>query len=263
MGIEMRKINIVRLVFTLPLLGSLLQPAFSVCQDGISVTEQASVKVIPDEATLVLSVENLESDVDVALQKNSDDLSKLKGYLKKEGLVSVAVDPPIIENRYAQSYANGVTSQSLSGYAIRTTVTGLLKDLSKVKVVSAGAIGHGATYMMGIQLRSSEFDQAHDRARLEALKKAKARAVELAQQLGQPVGMVADVSEISVPQPWSTFNILSAVQTQGMVRASLANLSSYGMAIPTDTAIESNKIIASSSISLCMEFKDVPAHNKH
>ena len=232
------------------------------CADGISVAEQASVSVVPDEAQVALSIETVDSDLDVALQKNSDASVDLKGYLRKEGARSVEMDPPIIETHFRPvNYATAEGPKSVTGYAVRTTVSFVVPRLSELKVLTSGALEHGASAVLATLLRSSQIDKARADARRQALEKAQARAIEAAKQVGQAPGLLTDIDE-SAPQlqSWSSFAILSAQRSDMYSQGNLLIAPSiYG---PTVDQLSANRITVSSSVRVCLGFKEPTSREK-
>jgi len=234
------------------------------CADGICASEQSSAKATPDQATLAVSVESTNEDVDVALQKNADSLGKLKEYFKKEGVRALETDPAIIESRYAQNYTSGVMAKTVNGYNVRTTVTAQITKLSDLKILTAGALMHGATALLAVQLGSSQLGQAKTQARQQALEKAKAKALDMAKQVGQSAGLVTTVDETAVPQVWSTFATMSAQRSEAQyAQMNLLTNNGYGYQAQGELPLESDKLVVTSSVRVCMEFKDLAAREKH
>ena len=80
-----------------------------------------------------------------------------------------------------------------------------LKDISAFDAVLSDALEAGATYVHGIQFRTTELRKHRDEARALAIRAAHEKAVALAQELGQEVGQPHDIRE-DQSQWWSSYN---------------------------------------------------------
>jgi uncharacterized protein YggE len=89
----------------------------------------------------------------------------------------------------------------LVGYEIQQSLQVKIRDMEKIGDIIQGATDAGANQVGDLQFTIDEQDELKKQAREEAIKKAKAKAQELASQLGIKLVRIANFSEgVSVPR---------------------------------------------------------------
>lgn len=172
----------------------------------ITVTGTGVVDREPDQAVVMLAVENSAPTADAAAQANAEVMERVIAALRRLGLtqdrirtVSYQLHPEYArdEPRPGQSYEPRVV-----GYRAMNMVRVTVDDIARVGEVIDAALGAGANRVTGLsfQLRDPE------RARLDALalavQNARAEAQALASALGETLGPALDVSTTGrLPQP--------------------------------------------------------------
>jgi len=169
----------------------------------ITTTGEAEVLVIPDEVVLTLGVETSNRQLSLAKQENDEIVAKVLATAQARGVAAkyLQTDHISIEPRYRDSYEQ----RDFIGYFVRKTVVITLKDISAFDAVLTDALEAGATYVHGIQFRTTELRKHRDEARTLAIRAAHEKAVALAQELGQEVGLPHDIRE-DQSQWWSWYN---------------------------------------------------------
>ena len=88
----------------------------------------------------------------------------------------------------------------LVGYEVTQSLEVKIRDMAKIGDILQGATDAGANQVGDLQLTVDKQDELKKQAREEAIKKAKARAQELASQLGIKLVRIVNFSEgVSVP----------------------------------------------------------------
>ena len=163
----------------------------------ITVNGEAEVNVVPNEVILTLGVET--RDASLATAKTQNDAA-VKNVLKlaKE----FKIDDKYIQTDYLgitpiYDEYNKIKEKDISGYLVRKTIAITLKDVSKFETFLQRALDSGVNYVHGVQFRTTELRKYRDQARSLAIKAAREKAVDLAQELGQKIGKPHNIQEYS------------------------------------------------------------------
>jgi hypothetical protein len=216
---------------------------------SISVTGDADVKVVPDEVVLFLSVETWDKDLSAAKAQNDDRVKKVLTLTRDFGIESkyVQTDQISVEPRYEDGYAK----RNFVGFFVRKSIVITLKDVDKFEDLLTGVLGAGATYIQGIQYRTTELRMYRDQARALALKAAKEKAIAMAKELGQKVGRVTLIHE-DYSNWWSPYSSRwgGGSMAQNVVQNASASASSSD-----DSPIALGKITVNARVSVTFELE--------
>ncbi len=238
------------------LIGGEGRPAPSLAQEKpatprlITVTGEAEVKVVPDEATLTLGVETWDTDLDRAKKKNDDAVKKLVAAAIANGVAAqnVQTDYMEIEPRYSDNYEK----RDFVGYFVRKTLVITLKDIAKFEEVLTASLNAGANYVHGVQFRTTQLRKHRDDARLLAIRAAKEKATAMAKELGQTIGDPQTVQE-EQNQWWSGYGAWwgsrwGATMTQNVVQ------NAAGSSAPAlDSALPPGQISVTARVTVSFE----------
>ena len=151
--------------------------------DTITVVGEATVKSVPDEAVLTLTVESDGKDTAAAMNTNSAAASKVVERIKAEG-----VDEKSIETANVSLYAIMTYSSTgrpkVTGYHATNTVTVTLTDIQLVGKVLSASIEAGANNISGPTWRLSDDTKLAAEALAKAAQNARQKAEALAASLG-------------------------------------------------------------------------------
>ena len=149
----------------------------------ITVTGEAEVQVVPNQAILTLGVETGDRDLGIAKRENDERIKRVLALAKKNGVASghIRIDHIGIEPRYN----NG---EDVIDYRVRKTIVLTVQNLSKFDDLLNSLLEAGANYVDGVQFRTTKLREFRDQARALALKAAKEKAKNMAKVLGQKVG---------------------------------------------------------------------------
>ena len=210
-------------------------------QRSITVTGNAEVRVVPDEASLSFGVETWDKDLDVAKSKNDDIVGKVLSALERQGVEPkhIQTDYLNIEPRYEDSYER----RNFIGYFVRKNIEVTLKDLAKFEAVLTNLLQAGVNYVNGVVFRTTELRKHRDEARAlalqAALEKAAAMAKELGQEIGEPLSIREERSEDSGWYRWwwgGSPASQNVVQNAGGVASGTGDTMSLGQ-IPVNAAV--------------------------
>ena len=169
------------------------QPDLKTEPGQITVTGDADVRVVPDEAILTLGVETWDEQLEVAKLQNDGRVKTVLELTHRYGIEPrhIQTDLISIEPRYHDNYEK----DRLIGYFVRKTIVITLKDISKFEDLLTDILEADVNYVHGIQFRTTELRQYRDQARALAIKAAQEKATALAGELGQNIGRPQTIRE--------------------------------------------------------------------
>jgi len=178
----------------------------------ISVSGYGEALAVPDIATFSFSVVSEKATVAAAQADATTKANATLAYLKGAGVdekdiqtsdYSVNPQYDYVQKACVGGYCPG-GEQVLRGYQVRQTTTVKVRDTEMAGDLLGGVGQKGATEVSGLQFTFDDPDQLEDEAREEAIADAKAKANELAKQLGVSVVRVVSFSESGsgMPMPY-------------------------------------------------------------
>lgn len=161
----------------------------------ITVTAEGKATVTPDLAESSFSVVSRGKNPEELADGNNQKVSAAIQFLKSEGIegkdiktVGYSLSP---DYRYdPQTERNFIT-----GYTLTQTVLVKMRDLNKVAKVIGGLTPLGVNQIGGINFSIEDQENPLSLARGEAMKKAEAKAREMAAQGGARLGRLVNISE--------------------------------------------------------------------
>ena len=165
----------------------------------INVSGEGKVKVVPDEATIEVTVETKGNNSQDVKKQNDIKIEAVLKLIKKMNLASsdfrtqrVALNP---QYDYEKKKHN---------YNATQTIEILLKDLSKYDELMEGLVDAGINRIDNVTFQSSKLAQYQSEARKLAIKEAKLKAEDYVSVIGQKVGRAMTISDNTqnyYPQP--------------------------------------------------------------
>lgn len=165
----------------------------------ISVAGEGKVKVVPDQATITVTVETKGNVAKDVKKQNDDQMDAVLKLLKKMNLPASDYKTQRVALNPIYDYEKKKTS-----YNAQQTVEILLKDLSKYDDLMSGIVENGVNRIDNVVFQSSKMAQYQSEARKLAMKEAKMKAEDYVSVLGQKVGKamtISDNSQTYYPQP--------------------------------------------------------------
>jgi uncharacterized protein YggE len=158
----------------------------------ISVTGTSEIKVVPDQATLILGVESHDKDLAVAKGNNDKSINKLLSLAHSAGIDAKSIQTSALS--MGPEYSEEKIPKLL-GYQVSQTISLTLKDLSKYEELLTGALKAGVNRVNGINFTVSDTKKYKEDARLKAVRAAREKAMAIAGELGQTIGKPWEVAE--------------------------------------------------------------------
>lgn len=166
-------------------------------QPSVLVTGEGTKSLIPDIATLTLSVVTPGDTAPEALAANSEKLGKVQAKLKEIGLEERDMQTSGfgINPRYSNRSKDTDEPVRIIGYEVRNGLRIKVRDLSNLSPVLNAVVSAGANQMSGISFEASDPREAMDTARLAAIADARAKATLYAEAAGATLGKVLMIEE--------------------------------------------------------------------
>jgi uncharacterized protein YggE len=169
----------------------------------VTVSGQATVTSPPDEAVVVLTVENDAAAAPAAMDATSIQTKNMLDRLKSDGIPEAAIQTANITLYPVRTYDPTTGKETLTGYRAQNSIKVTLKDAPTVAKVLAAGVETGATQVSGPEWRLRDDSQAVNDALKQAAVNARAKAESLAAAEGKGVGEVLIMTEgtVQVPVP--------------------------------------------------------------
>ncbi len=175
----------------------------------VTVNGSATVTSAPDEAVLVLTVENDASTATAAMDATSTQSNELLAKLKSVGIEDSAIQTSSVTLYPIRTYEPNTGKETLTGYRAQNSVKVTLKDAATVAQVLAASVETGVTLISGPDWRLRDDSQAVNEALKQAVAHARAKAESLAAAGGVSIGDVITMTEGSVQIPVPIYGMAS------------------------------------------------------
>jgi uncharacterized protein YggE len=174
-------------------------------QNTITVSGEGEAFAKPDTATFSFTIEEQAKVVADAEKATDKKVNAALDFLKKNG-----IDEKDIKTTSYQIYPNykynypticpqyGCPPQgepTIDGYKVSETIEVKVRDLAKAGDLLSGIGAVGVMNLSGLNFTIDKEDQLQAQARSQAIDKAKAKALELAKELGVSIVRVTNFSE--------------------------------------------------------------------
>lgn len=187
----------------------------------ISVSGEGKIKVIPDEATITVAVENTGKESAEVKKKNDEAVDKVLKVIKQAGIATAD-----FQTQRVNLYKNYDYNTKKYSYVANQMISIHLKDLKKYDKLMMDLVDSGINNIQGVAFQSSKIKEFERQARKEAMLNAKEKATDYVSVLaGQKVGKALLISENSAtnyprPQVYAMKSI--AMESDSMPRETLA-----------------------------------------
>ncbi|MBX3593379.1 SIMPL domain-containing protein [Sphingomonas sp.] len=168
----------------------------SLAPDGtlVDVVAEGVATRIPDIATIRAGVVTQGETAATALAANAQQMTRVLAALKAAGIAdrdiqtaSITLNP---QYRYAENAPPVIT-----GYQASNTVSVTFRDIATSGAILDALVAQGANQINGPDLSIDAIETAQDAARVDAVKRARARADLYARALGMRVERIVSLSE--------------------------------------------------------------------
>lgn len=165
----------------------------------ISVNGEGKVKVVPDQATIVVTVETKGNNAKDVKKDNDQKMEAVLRFIKKMNLAPADYKTQRVSLNPQYDY-----EKKKHSYNATQTVEILLRDLLKYDELMEGVVDQGINRIDNVTFQSSKLAQYQSEARKLAMKEAKLKAEDYVSVLGQKIGRamtISDNSQTYYPQP--------------------------------------------------------------
>ena len=165
----------------------------------INVNGEGKVKVIPDQATIAVTVETKGNNAKEVKKENDQKIEAVLKFIKKMNLAPADFKTQRVSLNPQYDY-----EKKKHNYNATQTIEILLRDLSNYDELMEGLVDEGINRIDTVTFQSSKLTQYQTEARKLAMKEAKLKAEDYVSVLGQKVGRamtISDLSQTYYPQP--------------------------------------------------------------
>ncbi|PIF62772.1 SIMPL domain-containing protein [Flavobacterium sp. 11] len=165
----------------------------------INVSGEGKIKVIPDQATIAVTVETKGNNAKDVKKQNDEKIDAVLKFIKKMNLAPADYKTQRVSLNPQYDY-----EKKKHSYNATQTIEILLRDLSKYDELMEGLVDQGINRIDNVTFQSSKLAQYQSEARKLAMKDAKLKAEDYVSVLGQKVGRamtISDNSQTYYPQP--------------------------------------------------------------
>lgn len=174
----------------------------------ITVSGTGEIYAKPDLALVNFSVVTEKKTVEGTMAENTKKMNAVIDSVKKQGVeekdlktTTFAINP-----RYEWRKDEFLREKRiLVGYEVRQTLEVKIRDLAKIGDVIQAATDSGVNQVGDLQFTIDKQDELKSQARKEAIEKARAKANEMAEQLGVKLVRITNFSEsgiVPIPYPY-------------------------------------------------------------
>ena len=173
---------------------SLAAPAFGADFRTISMSGHGETRAAPDMAQITAGVTTNAATAAQALAANSVRMKAVFAALQKLGIPDKNIQT--VNFSVSPQYATGNNeAPRLTGYQVNNDVTVRLEDVSRLGAALDALVGAGANQMNGISFDIREPAPLLEKARIQAIADARARAETYAKAAGISLGPILSISE--------------------------------------------------------------------
>ena len=165
----------------------------------INVSGEGKVKVIPDEATIAVTVETKGNNAKDVKKQNDVKIEAVLKFIKKMNLSPADFKTQRVALNPQYDY-----EKKKHSYNATQTIEILLRDLSKYDELMDGLVDEGINRIDNVTFQSSKTAEYQSEARKLAIKEAKMKAEDYVSVLKQKVGpafTITDNSQTYYPRP--------------------------------------------------------------
>lgn len=194
-------------------------------QEGIWVTGEGEVMVVPDIATLSLGVEAQEATVAEAQSQANEAMDGVMAALTDNGVAEEDIQTQYFSIRQITRWVD--EEEVVTGYRVTNMVTAKIRDIDNAGLIidAVAEAGGDLTRIDSIGFSVDDPSAYYEQARQDAMADANAKAEQLAELAGVTLGNPTYISEAYVSRGTQfapTIGIAEAAISPGEVEVSLS-----------------------------------------
>jgi len=173
-------------------------------QEGIWVTGQGKVSVVPDIATLRLGIEAQEASVAEAQTKATEAMDRVMDALTDNGVADTDIQTQYFSIRRVTKWDRVKEEETVVGYRVTNMVIAKIRDIDKTGAIidAVAEAGGDLTRIDSIAFSVDDPSDFYEEARGKAMADAGVKAKQLAKLAGVTLGKPTYISEgIQIPPP--------------------------------------------------------------
>lgn len=181
----------------------------------INVSGEGKVKVVPDQATIRISVETRGDDAAAVKKKNDESLEKVLRFIRTQNLPKSDVQTQRVALNPQYDY-----EKKKNYFLASQTIEIFLRDLKKYDALMTGLTDTGVNRINNVEFQSSKMAEHQRDARKLAMQDAQGKAADYLSVLNLKVGKPLNISEsgqIHYPRP--TMYAMGKAESADMVDA--------------------------------------------
>lgn len=156
----------------------------------VDVTGEGTVRVVPDEVTINIRVENTGENTKTLKKQNDATINEVLKFLN-----SMNIESKDVRTEYMNLTKNYDYNSKTYTFAANQSLSVKLRDLEKYESVMKGLIDTGINRIDGVEFTSSNKPALESQARKKAIENAQLKAKEYASVLNQTIGKAISISE--------------------------------------------------------------------
>jgi uncharacterized protein len=197
-------------------------------QEGIWVTGEGKVKVIPDVVNIQLGIQTQAKTVADAQNQAIKAMNDVKSTLITNGVAEKDIQTQYYNVQQLTRWDNDKQEQVITGYQITNMVNAKIRDIPKTgDILDAVTLAGGdLTRINSIQFSVDDPTVYYDQAREKAMADAKDTATQLANLSGVKLGKPIYISETNVytPRTVTTYTLKESADSSGSTSISAGEL---------------------------------------
>lgn len=162
----------------------------------IDVTGEGIVKIVPDEVTINIRVENTGENTQNLKRQNDATINEVLKFLKQ-----MKIADKYVRTEYMNLTKNYDYNSKTYTFAANQSLSIKLRDMDKYEELMNGLLETGINRIDGVEFSSSSMDSLKSQARKKAIENAQMKAQEYASVLKQTVGRAILISEFGQNHP--------------------------------------------------------------
>ncbi|MBI4920001.1 SIMPL domain-containing protein [Candidatus Azambacteria bacterium] len=165
----------------------------------VSFAGQGKIKAAPDTAKVDIGLVTEGKDSISVQNENTGKMNKVIDFLKKEGVANEDIKTSNYNLSPKYDYNKG--KSTLAGYILNQTVNVTVRDLKNVGKILDGAVSSGANQINSVSLFVDKPEELKNKAREEAVKQAKEKAMAASKIASFRLGRLIGFSESASGEP--------------------------------------------------------------
>ena len=194
---------------------SLTAPAFGADLRTISMAGHGEVRAVPDMVSVTAGVTTNAATAAQALAANSVRMKTVFSALQKLGIPDKNIQT--MNFSVSPQYATGNNeAPRLTGYQVNNDVSVRLEDVGRLGGALDALVGAGANQMNGISFGIRDPAPLLEKARMQAIADARARAETYAKAAGVTLGSILSISEGGADAPRPMYKVMAMAEARSV-----------------------------------------------